>query len=272
MPNSTLPLILEPSELEKHLGDKNLLIVDLSKDETYQQAHIPGAVHLQYPRIVRIEKPVMGLLPDNATLSQVLSSIGMSNDTHVVAYDDEGGGKACRLLWTLEVLGHQHFSLLNGGLHAWSNEGHPLDNQTVAITQGQYDAHAGSTAIVDMQYVLENLEKPDLVLLDSRTVQEYSGEKCFANRGGHIPHAINLDWMLTMDQGRNLRLLPDAQLEQMLNDLGITDDKEVILYCQTHHRSSHTYILLKHLGYHNIKGYPGAWSEWGNRTDTPVER
>ena len=39
----------------------------------------------------------MGLLPDAEELSNALSSIGMTPETHVVAYDDEGNGKACRL-------------------------------------------------------------------------------------------------------------------------------------------------------------------------------
>ena len=57
----------------------------------------------------------------------------------------------------------------------------------------------------------------------------------------------------------------------MYEKLGVTPDKEVIVYCQTHHRSSHTYVILKALGYPRVKGYPGAWSEWGNSPDTPVE-
>jgi thiosulfate/3-mercaptopyruvate sulfurtransferase len=53
--------------------------------------------------------------------------------------------------------------------------------------------------------------------------------------------------------------------------VGATPDREVIAYCQTHHRSSHTYVVLKSLGFTRIKGYPGAWSEWGNLPDTPIE-
>ena len=40
----TLPLIIEPQELEAALGQDNLLILDLGKADTYQQAHVPGAV------------------------------------------------------------------------------------------------------------------------------------------------------------------------------------------------------------------------------------
>ncbi len=272
MSEQTIALIVEADELEQHLNDENICIIDLSKDETYLQSHIPGAVHLQYPRILHVEKPVMGLVPDSNTLSEVLGSLGISPDTHVVAYDDEGGGKACRLLWTLDIIGHSRYSLLNGGLHAWANEGHALESGAVQPTPANYQVNIGNKGIANKDYILEHLQDPNVVLLDARSIQEYSGEKCFATRGGHIPHAINLDWMLTMDQQRNLRFLPDQQVQQMLNDLGITADKQIVTYCQTHHRSSHTYILLKHLGYQNIAGYPGAWSEWGNLPDTPVEK
>ncbi len=57
----------------------------------------------------------------------------------------------------------------------------------------------------------------------------------------------------------------------MLEAVGAVPEREVIAYCQTHHRSSHTYAVLKSLGYPRIKGYPGAWSEWGNLADTPIE-
>ena len=186
--------------------------------------------------------------------------------------DDEGGGKASRLLWTLDIIGHSRYSLLNGGLHAWANEGHALESGAIQPTPADYQVNIGNKGIVNKDYILEHLDDPNVILLDTRSRQEFTGEKCFAARGGHIPHAINLDWIQTMDQQRNLRFLPDEQIRKMLTDLGITADKEVIAYCQTHHRSSHTYILLKHLGYKNIEGYPGAWSEWGNLTVTPVEK
>jgi rhodanese-related sulfurtransferase len=78
-----------------------------------------------------------------------------------------------------------------------------------------------------------------------------------------------LDVTLTPDG--NLRLKPAEELRPLLEVAGVTPDREVIAYCQTHHRSSHTYVVLKSLGYPRIKGYPGAWSEWGNLPDTPIE-
>ncbi|MDE2088480.1 MAG: sulfurtransferase [Gammaproteobacteria bacterium] len=271
MPASQLPLILEPDVLQPHLGSEHLRVVDLSKPETYAQFHIPGARHLDYSQIVAVRPPVAGLLPDEAHLNQVLSSVGITPDTHVVAYDDEGGGRAARLLWTLDVSGHARFSLLNGGLHAWANEGYPLDHRPVETTRGDFQATRRADGIAERDYILTRLGDSSTALLDCRSPDEYWGVKRLAERAGHIPGAVNLEWTQAMDTTRNLRLKPDAELRRQLEALGVTPDKEVIAYCQTHHRSAYSYIVLKSLGYPRVKGYPGSWSEWGNSADTPVE-
>lgn len=271
MNRPALPLIVEPDEVQQHIGNSSLLIVDLSKPGSYAQYHIPGAVHLEYAEIVTSRPPVMGLLPDADALSDTLSAIGATPDHHIIAYDDEGGAKASRFLWTLDVIGHRHHSLLNGGLHAWLNEDHATNNDDVEPASTRYSVTLTSAARVDKDYILANLGKPALVLLDTRSEAEFNGTDKRASRGGHIPGAINVDWTRAIDQSKNMRLRPEADLRSMYEVLGVTRDKEVITYCQTHHRSSHTYWLLRALGYANVKGYPGAWSEWGNSPDTPVE-
>jgi thiosulfate/3-mercaptopyruvate sulfurtransferase len=76
---------------------------------------------------------------------------------------------------------------------------------------------------------------------------------------------------MAMDQQRNLRLRSAEELRVLFGKNGVTPDREVIVYCHTHHRSAHTYMVLKSLGYEQLKGYAGSWSDWGNRQDTPVE-
>ena len=271
MNSKKIPLILEPEDLEQRLGDPDLVIIDLGKAETYRQGHVPGAIFLEYPHIVRVEKPVMGMLPHEEQLASVLSSLGITADSHVVAYDDEGGGKAGRLLWTLDVIGHKQFSLLNGGLVAWANEGFPLETQVNAPTEKPADVKITNHGRTNKEWILEHLHDPDVVLLDTRTPEEYCGSKKFSERGGHIPGAVHFNWVDAMDQNRNLRLKPDDELRATLEKLGVTADKQAVVYCQSHHRSAHTYLVLKHLGYQDVTGYPGAWSEWGNDSETPVE-
>ncbi len=271
MSNPLLPLIAEPEQLEAILGDRRLVVLHITKPERYAEFHVPGAIFLEGARFVRVEKPLAGLLPRENDLQGVLEDIGISPDSHVVAYDDEGGGWASRLLWTLECIGHRDFSLLNGGLLAWVNEGFPVSREPAHPGSGHYPVSYRPEPVANADYILSRLGDSDFLTLDARTPEEYSGAKKLAARGGHIPGAKLLNWLDTMDRMRNLRLRPEAELRAMLEARGVTPDKEVVCYCQSHHRSSHTFIMLRSLGYPRIKGYPGAWSEWGNREDTPVE-
>jgi len=127
--NSTpsLPLVIEPEALIPIQTNDDILIVDLSTEKQYQQVHIPGAVFVDYGHIVSSDKPTNGLLPDPDQFTQLINSLGITKNTQVIAYDEEGGGKAARLIWTLHAMGHNKASLLNGGIIAWYHEKHPVN-------------------------------------------------------------------------------------------------------------------------------------------------
>lgn len=267
-----MPLIIEPEALSAELNQPNLRIIDLGKAQSYQTAHVPGALYLPYADIVRIDKPIMGLLPSIDDLTAVLQKLGINNDTHLVAYDDEGGGCAGRFLWTLDYLGFTRVSMLNGGIHAWLDEGLAVTNDNVALPgNGNFVPTPNNDVVADRAYILNRIQDDRVAILDARSVEEYDGRKKFSARAGHIPGAVNLDWLLLMDQSRKLRLKRSEELRLMLGSLEVTAQKEVITYCQSHHRSALSYIALKSLGYQKLRGYPGSWSDWGNRDDTPVE-
>ncbi len=277
MSSEQLPLIINAQQLEQELQNskQNILLIDMSSPTSYVQHHITSAVYLDYSWIVRVEPPRMGLLPKEKQLNTVFNALGLTPETHVIAYDDEGGGRACRLLWTLESVGHQKYSLLDGGIQNWLANNHPVTDKIIyptsceASQENQYSII--ETPVANQSFIMEHLNDPTVAVLDSRSAAEYSGQKAFAERAGHIPGAINWDWMEAMDKNNNLCLKPQDNLTSTLDSLGITKDKLVITHCQTHHRSAHTYIVLKSLGYDKIKGYPGSWSDWGNTAGTPIE-
>ncbi len=269
---SQLPLMIEPEQLAEVLNHPDLLILDLSQPQSYRHGHVPGAVFLPFQQLMGGQAPAPGLLPSADHLSELFSALGLKENSFVVAYDDEGGGWAGRLIWTLDMMGHQHYACINGGIHGWRDAGLPEDTDLVQPAPSPYQAQIVGRASVTKDWLLEHLNDDDLVIWDARSPQEYEGIRVNAARGGHIPGAVNYEWTRAMDPLRSLRLRDLNQIREELSQLGISPEKQIVTHCQTHHRSGFTYLLGKVLGFPSIKAYPGSWSEWGNAEDTPIAR
>ncbi|SFH21576.1 sulfurtransferase [Modicisalibacter xianhensis] len=272
--SNLLPLIVEPEQLAEYIDDAQLLIIDVPlKAESYAAGHVPGAVFLDHRRLLHGTGEVPNDVPDEAALSALFSSLGLTRDTHVVAYDDEGGGWAGRLLWTLELIGHTRYSYLNGGIHAWRADGLPLSTEEHVAQPSDYQAeYLHSQALIEREELLERLGEKTLAVWDARAPEEFRGEKGKNKHLGHIPGAVNMEWTDAMDRDRQLRIRDYAELITELEALGLTPDMEVITHCQSHHRSGFTWLVGKALGFDRMRAYAGSWQEWGNRDDTPVER
>lgn len=270
-PPLNLPLILEPADLHAQRANPDLLIVDLCSADKYREGHIPGAVHLNTAELILGEKPAPGQLPSPEKLAAALAAIGLTPDSHVVCYDDEGGPWAGRLIWTLDVIGHRKYSFLNGGKTAWLAEGFPLQSgemapQATPLRALSYD----KTFIASAEDIAASLNQDNFLVWDARAHDEYTGAKALSARGGHIPGARHCEWTTLLDPARGLRLRTD--LAGFLAQQGITPDKNIVTHCHTHRRSGLTYIAAKSLGYPQLRAYPGSWSEWGNRDDLPVQQ
>ncbi len=263
--------VVTASELHALLQDPATRIVDLRPASHGAEGYIPGSVHLDYERLIRRCGPVEGLMPDPADVAALLSSLGIAPWHKVVAYDDETGVEAARLLWTLAVAGHAEYALLDGGFAAWQSAGLPADDEATVPVAATYPAIHYNDAVADKAYVLDALGKPGVSIVDTRNETEFSGEEVRARRGGRIPGAVHFNWMSAVDLFGSGELLPREVLLRKLADIGVTPDWEVIVYCQSNRRCAHTFVVLKWLGFDNVRSYAGSWSEWGNSDDTPIE-
>ena len=272
--NIDLPLLIEPVELNALLGHEKLRVIELSSEAFFHQHHIPDAKFLDYQQIITNQGPIKGLLPDPVKFSELLGQLCISPDSHVVAADNDGNLRASRFLWTLLCFGHKSISLLNGGANAWLYSGMPTATGFKLNTAIEdYPLPAVNTDfIAAKQEVITALEQPQkYAIIDARSPAEYSGQDVRSQFGGHIPGAINIDWRSTVENANNRRLKSEQQLSDLLGEHGITPDLTIIVYCHTHRRSAHTFMMLKSLGFPKVKGYAGAWSDWGNDPATPKE-
>lgn len=270
---SQIPYIVSPAWLATQLETQphQYLLIDMSKPGIYAQAHLENAINIDYNRLQQ-GGSVAGLAPNIADIEKLLSEIGLTEETHVIAYDEEGGTRAARFLWILALAGHKHFSYLDGGIHAWLAQDLPYSSEpTAQPASTDYRIAALQTQhLATIDDVIERHQNADTVIWDARSPEEYLGIRVNSKRGGHIPGAINYNWENAIDRDNDNLLRPLEDIRKELTALGITADKEVITHCQTHHRSSFTWLLAKHLGFENVRGYAGSWSEWGNRENTPI--
>ncbi len=267
--SESLPVILEVDVLQKNFNNDDLLLIDLSNVEKYREGHIVGAIHLDASLLVRSEKPAMGLLPSIEHLSALFAKMGLAEDTQVVCYDDENGLAAARLVWTLDVIGHQKTTFLNGGKTAWTAAGFPLQSgENTPASVAPRTLSVDKKLLMTADEINARLGAKDFLVWDARSRDEYTGAKVVSAHGGHIPSAIHCEWVELLDVSNAMRFRKD--LAQYLQQKGITPDKSIVTHCQTHRRSALTYLAAKSLGYPNIAAYPGSWSEWGNSDSLPI--
>ncbi|RCU47119.1 sulfurtransferase [Haloplanus salinus] len=222
--------------------------------------HLPGAVNVPFDRF-RSDEGDEGMLPGAERWAALLGDVGIDRDDAIVAYDDEHGVFAARFLVTAFLYGHETLHLLDGDFSAWSRE-RETTSEAPSVEPSTYDVREpAASPLVDFEAVRAALDS-DAVVVDTREAWEYEE--------GHLPGAVQLDWRELVDaETRGLK--PDAELESLLAERGITPDRRVVLYCNTARRISHTYVALRHLGYDAVDFYEGSLTEWTERGGPVVE-
>lgn len=250
-------------------GARRPLVLDLRPPEAYVAGHIPGAIHLDLWGVSLIDTDPAPLNAFMWMIEHVLASHGVTSATPVVVYDDQSGIRAARAFWFLEYFGHPAVRLLDGGFTAWTAGGLEITRDAAPPPKSEWTGAREERTIATWRDVRAALEKPGVVILDTRTDGEYCGTTVRARRGGAIPGAVHIEWTRNLTPQGDFK--PASELKQMYEDAGVTPDREVITYCQGGYRAAHSYLALRLLGYAKVRTYVGSWKEWGDREELPVE-
>jgi thiosulfate/3-mercaptopyruvate sulfurtransferase len=269
-------VLVDTQWLENHLYNPNLRIIEVDiSPKPYKNAHIPGAVFWQI--FTDLLLPDLKINFDAIAFKKLMSRSGITNDTTVIAYGSYPGTGAW-IFWLLKVFGHEDVRVLNGGYQKWKLENRPLATKLSAFPETNYHVKTPDPSLrVLHPEVYSSIGRGDRLLLDVRTLQEYSGEYFFdqppkaGERTGHIPGAAHLEHTLTLNEDGTFKSF--NELKNLYTSKGITADKEVFPYCAIGGRSGYTWFVLKYLlGYPNVRNYDGSWNEWSRLVDIPIER
>jgi len=265
-------LLLDADWLASNLGRPNLTVVDVGRDiYEFEAGHIPGASFVDKEWLSREVDGVPGMLVSSETMAVVLDAAGVSDTSTVIIYDEAPGLWAARLFWALESYGHDDVHVLNGGWMNWTCQGFDVEAHGPHIKDGGFRPVPVDGLAATSEWILERLEDPNVIVLDVRTPEEFSGEEMKSSRGGRVPSAVHFEWMGALEPDGSGLFRPSDELLSRLAGLGVTPDREVVTYCQVGARAAHSYFMLKHLGFERVRVYDGSWAEWGNDPDLPVE-
>lgn len=240
--------------LAAHRAEAGVLVVDVRPRDEYLAAHIPGSIQAD---IATLRLPASRPSVIEQWTVQVQDSIralGITPRHRVVFVEAYSGTLAATGVWLLDATGLRNGAMLDGGLIAWQTAGHDLVDDDPG-------APAPSTTTITLDHsVLATADGLDQGIaagtsrrIDTRTPLEYSQ--------GAIPGSDNVDWQNHLDQQGALR--DRDALTAMYEDIGT--DEDVTTYCAGGFRASHTYVVLKSLGYTRVSNYMPSWGEWSQR-------
>ena len=265
-------LLVDTAWLATHLSDADLRIVDL-RPRGYADGHVPGAVWLDN-NAIRIATSPPTFLPTPQEFSELMSRLGVGNQTKVIAYDDRGGIYATRLWWILNHYGHANVAVLNGGWTKWTLDQRPVDTLVPAPTRTTFAVKPGTVRVATATDVLNAISKPGIKLVDARTQGEIDGKDLRnIKRGGFIESSVPIYWEDSLDSTTRM-FKSAAEIQKLYRDRGIQPADSVITYCQIGMRASHDLFTLALIGHDlsKLSNYYGSWEEWGNRDDTPIKQ
>jgi len=277
---STTPLLVSAAWLREHLNDPALRLVDVRWYLTepargraeYQQAHIPGAAFMDMETDLAAppyQGPGRHPLPSAEVFKAATERAGISDETHVVAYDASGGAAAARLWWLLGYFGHVRVSLLDGGWPAWQAASYPAESNVPAIPAGSFTAVPHPEMIVDADMVDKLRRDPHVLLLDARATERFEGQvEPIDAQAGHIPGARSAPYAGNLRADGTLKS-PDELRDRYLA-LGADAAKTIVCYCGSGVTAAHDVLALHLAGRTDALIYEGSWSDWSSDPTRPV--
>lgn len=264
--------------LKKNLG--SVVLIDTRPESIYagQVGHINGAVNATWTYFANVNVPTgtmkYGVLWPEATMAKRIGALGVGSGKTVVIYDDGAGwGQAGYVAAIMRMSGVKNAKILDGGVLAWKNDGGKFTNakqtnKAVAFTIKAYDP----SYVVDTKWIDDNIGKPNFVLLDVRTPQEYDGKiRPFAEkRAGHLPQAINIP--MGEFSTPEFKWKSAEEIKDIMTKAGVKTEDEIVVYDTAGVRAANVLMMLRYAGFPNSRFYDEGYQAWAGDQQYEVEK
>ena len=274
-------LLVTTSWLAQHLNDPDLVLLHVGDRTEYDHAHIAGARYVSLRDVDAaggaMEPGKLTLeLPKPDDLRQRLAALGISDRSRIVVYyGNDWVSPATRVIFTLDYAGLGNAtSLLDGGMGAWTRDGHPTTDVVPAARTGELSTLRTRPLVVDADWVHDHLKSRGVVIVDGRAAAFYDGVEAGRShdgpqRRGHIAGARSIPFTEVTDDKVALR--DSASLAALFRGAGVQPGDTVVAYCHIGQQATAVIFAARTLGI-PAKLYDGAFEDWSRHTDYPVEQ
>lgn len=267
--------------LAEHIDDPEIQIIDARMappgqeerdlNAEYQAGHIPGAVFFDIEALSDHTSPLPHMMPRAEAFAVAMRELGVSSDKHLVVYDEGNLFSAPRAWWMLRTFGVEKVSIVAGGLEGWRRDGLPLEQGLPELPEGDFDGRVDPLAIKRLTDVLLVSHEGSAQIVDARPAGRFNGQVAEPRpglRSGHIPGALNVPWTELVINGE---LKTTDELNEIFARQGVDFERPIIASCGSGVTAAVVVLALTTLGVNGVSLYDGSWSEWGARTDLPIE-
>lgn len=266
----------------KNISTESLIILDAraGKDayQKYLESHIKGARFIDLDKDLAeiVENAAFGgrhPLPIIGKFSETISRLGISDDSHVIIYDDKNGANAAgRTWWMLRSFGFQNVQVLDGGIQEAEREGLKFSSKEETFEKAKIIKRQDWLLPISTLEDVENeLTDNFVTVIDVRDSYRYKGESEPIDLvAGHIPGAINIPFSENLDEN-GFFLKPEILREKYLKLLENKPEK-LIIHCGSGVTACHTILALDYAGFEIPNLYVGSWSEWSRREGKEIAK
>ncbi len=273
------PGLISPAELIALQQQGPVSVIDVRQAwSSYLQNHLPDAAWLNVETLRSGSGPLPFQLLPARHYAELFARLGIGRERPVVVYSagDQSDIDGTFVVWLIHEMGHADVRLLDGGFARWQLEGRPVTQRypRLAPVRPLSAKHFRPPVATLAEVRAATAAGSGVTLVDARPSEQFVGSAGAQARRGHIPGAISHPWKDDLEQ-RELVLVWKGKADLMAGyeAQGITPDRDIILYCNSSTEASHLYFALRYLlGYPRVRIYTGAWSEWAEREELPIER